>query len=161
MQENKPDIFDRIMMLPGLRLFNGFYTKNKMVLMYIFFGGLTTLISIVSFAILDVSCNLNEHVANVISWIFAVSFAYVTNRIWVFQSKSVGKNILKEIFSFFAGRLATIGIEEIILLVFVTWLNLNSVSIKIATQFVVLVLNYFISKIIVFKNKKEGYHEKK
>lgn len=155
MQKNKPDIFDRLMHLPGLRVFEPFYKKQKDVLLYIFFGGLTTLVSIGSFALMNTALHQNEHIANVVSWICAVTFAYVTNRIWVFQSEAKGKAIVGEVLSFFGGRLVTLGLEELMLLVFVTWMHLNGLFIKILAQFVVLVLNYFISKIVVFRKKKK------
>lgn len=150
-QQNKPDIFDKLMTLPGLRVLEGFYKKYKSVLLYIFFGGCTTVISIASFA-LFVGLGINELIANVLSWILAVLFAYITNRTWVFASKaSETKAICREIASFFGGRLLTLGIEEALLLVLVTWLRFDSLAVKIGAQIVVLVLNYVISKWIVFK----------
>lgn len=157
MDNEKLDIFDRIMLLPALRIFNGFYKRYKSVLLYVFFGGCTTLISIGTFVLFDSYCQMNELIANVLSWIFAVLFAYVTNRIWVFASNAKGKNIIKEMLSFFAGRLTTLGIEELILLVFVTLLSFNSIVVKVAGQVVVLLLNYFISKFMIFKHKGEDY----
>lgn len=150
------DIFDRMMSLPGLVRFEGIYTKYKSVLLYVFFGGLTTVISIGSFAVCNTSLKINELIANVISWVCAVAFAYVTNRIWVFQSAAKGKEILTEVVSFFSGRLITLCIEEAMLLVFVTILRFNSLIIKVSAQFVVLVLNYFISKLIVFRKNKRS-----
>lgn len=148
------DIFDRIMGLPGLRHFYGLYAKYKSVLLYIFFGGLTTVISIGSFALCNQWLMVNELIANVISWICAVSFAYVTNRVWVFRSSAKGaRQILSEALSFFSGRLVTLGIEEMMLLVFVTIARMNGMVIKVIAQFVVLVLNYFISKLVVFRSK--------
>ena len=153
-QQKKPDIFDRIMALPGLRLFEGFYKKYKMVLLYVFFGGRTTVISIASFA-LFLYLGLNELVANVLSWIFAVLFAYVTNRTWVFDSRAAGlRNVCREAAAFFGGRLLTLGMEELLLVVFVTWLRFDSMIVKIAAQIVVLVSNFVISKWLVFKNPK-------
>lgn len=153
----KKDIFDRIMTLPVLRLFNGFYVKNKAVLLYLFFGGLTTVISISSFILIDSVLGINEHIANLCSWILAVLFAYVTNRVWVFASRAKGRGIIAEMGAFFLGRAATLGIEEVILLVFVTVMELNSTWVKIAAQFIVLVANYVLSKFIVFRsgNKNE------
>lgn len=151
--ENK-DVFDRIMLLPGLRLFNGFYRRNKSVLLYIFFGGLTTLISIGSFVLFDSRLGMHTLIANVFSWICAVLFAYVTNRIWVFDSKATGRKVIGEMVSFFAGRLITLGLEEATLFVFVTVLAFNSTVIKVLAQLLVLVLNYLISKLLVFREKK-------
>lgn len=143
------------MLLPGLRLFNSFYKKHKDVLLYIFFGGLTTFVSVGVFAFANMWLQMNALIANIISWVCAVLFAYVTNRIWVFHSEATGKAVIAEAFSFFAGRLATLGIEEVLLFVCVTVMHLNSLYVKIVAQFVVLVLNYFISKIIVFREQKK------
>lgn len=152
--ENK-DIFDRIMLLPGLRLFNGFYRKNKSVLLYIFFGGLTTLISIGSFVLLDSWLGIHTLIANILSWVCAVLFAYVTNRVWVFASKATGMQIVREMISFFAGRLITLGLEEVLLFVFVAVLHFNSTVIKVLGQIIVLVLNYLISKLLVFRKRRK------
>jgi len=149
----KPDIFDRLMALPGLRLLEAPYKKHKEVLLYILFGGCTTVISIGSFVLFDTVLGINELVANVLSWILAVGFAYITNRIWVFSSEARGKEILREAFSFYSGRLLTLAMEEGFLLIFVTWLGLNSTLIKTAAQVAVLVGNYLISKFIIFRKK--------
>ena len=130
-----------------------FYQKHKSVILYIFFGGLTTVVSIGSFVVFDSLLHLDPLIANLLSWVCAVSFAYVTNRTWVFSSKATGAAVPKEIASFVAGRLFTLGLEEVMILVFVTWLNFNSTLIKFLAQFVVLVLNYVISKLFVFRNK--------
>ena len=144
--ENKGDIFDR--------LFGGIpaYRKYKEQLLYLFFGGLTTAISIGVFGFFTAVIPLGELVANVISWLAAVLFAFVTNRTWVFQSK--GKESFgKQMIFFYGGRVATLLVEEGILLVFVTWLGFPPMLIKIIAQAVVLVLNYLVSKLLVFRNK--------
>lgn len=156
MDKNQPDLFDRIMSLPGLRIFNRFYVKHKDVLLYIFFGGLTTVVSVGSFALANSLLHLDALIANVISWLCAVSFAYITNRTWVFHSKVRGRAVITEALSFYAGRLTTFGIEEALLFLFVTRMGLNSIYVKIVAQFVVLVLNYLISKIVVFRKKKKS-----
>ena len=152
--ENK-DVFDRIMSMPVLRNFYDLYAKYKSILLYIFFGGLTTVVSIGSFILFDDGLRMDPLGANVVSWICAVSFAYVTNRVWVFASKAKGTQILKEMSAFYAGRLLTLGMEEVLLLVFVTWLSFDSTLIKVLAQIVVLVLNYVISKLLVFSEKKK------
>ena len=91
----KKDIFDKIMALPGLNIFENIYYKYKEVLLYLFFGGLTTVISIGSYSYCDVALHMNPLVANIISWILAVLFAYVTNKIWVFNAERHG---VKEVF---------------------------------------------------------------
>ena len=153
--EKKKDIFDRIMSLPGLRKLYPFYSKYKSVLLYLFFGGLTTVVSVGSFIVFDSILGIHVLVSNLLSWVLAVAFAYVTNRIWVFDSKATGRQILVEAASFVGGRLLTLGIEEVILLVFVSILNFNSTLMKIIAQIVVLILNYVISKLFVFRKKTE------
>ncbi|NLZ45488.1 MAG: GtrA family protein [Clostridiales bacterium] len=150
----KKDIFDKIMSLPVLNILEGFYKKNKSVLLYLFFGALTTLLSIIVFYIFGTTLDLNEHIANVISWICAVTFAFVTNRIWVFNAPTkTMKDLLLQGRNFYGGRLLTLGIEEVILLLFITILGFNKNLVKIVAQFVILVLNYFISKLFVFRKK--------
>lgn len=152
MSEQK-DIFDRIMSLPGLRRFYGLYARYKEVLLYILFGGVSTVVSIGSFVLFEMVLDINELIANVISWILAVSTAYATNRTWVFCSKAKGREVWREMVSFFSGRVLTLVMEETILLVFVTWLSFPGGWVKVAAQIAVLVGNYFISKLIVFKKK--------
>ena len=145
------DIFDRIMELPGLRRFYKPYARHKELLLYVFFGGCATVVSIATFlAFVGV---MNELVANVLSWIITVGFAYLTNRTWVFCSKVKGKAVWKELLSFYSGRLLTFGMEEGILLVFVTLLGWNAAAVKVAAQVVVLAGNYVISKLFIFHKK--------
>ena len=126
--------------------------KNKEILLYLFFGGLTFLVSIISYAFLNIQIGWNALIANIGSWILAVSFAYVTNRVWVFDSNAeTTADFIKEITSFIGGRVATLVIEELILFIFITNLGMNSMLVKIVAQVIVIVLNYVISKLIVFK----------
>ena len=150
-KNDKLDIFDRIMGLPGFRHFQAPYKTHKSVLLYLFFGGLTTVISIGTFIAFDNYLGIDVLVANFLSWICAVSFAYVTNRVWVFSSCATGKAMLREMLSFVGGRVATLGFEELVLWVFVSLLDFNSTIVKILAQVGVLILNYVISKIFVFK----------
>ncbi len=156
MKQNDQDIFDRIMSLKIFAKLYPFYQKYKAVLLYIFFGGLTTVVSIGSFYICNTLFAINELLSNAVSWILAVLFAYVTNRIWVFNSNATGKAIVKEIFAFFSGRFTTFLVEEVILFIFITLLSFNGLVVKTAAQVFVLVSNYFISKILVFSEKKNG-----
>ena len=154
--QNKPDIFDRIMGLPPLQRLYPLYQKHKSVLLYIFFGGLTTVISIGSFILFDSVLKIEPLISNFFSWVLAVAFAYVTNRIWVFSSRSGGMGIVKEILSFFGGRALTLGFEELVLWLFVHLLHFNSTVIKIAGQLAVLILNYVISKLLVFRTNQSA-----
>lgn len=151
----KPDIFDRIMSLRLLRPLQPLYRKYKEQLLYLFFGGLTFLLSISVFYLLVNVLRMNELVANVIDWVICVVFAYVTNRTWVFQSAAAGaKGICREAASFGLGRLATLGLEELLLWAGIDLLDLNSLLVKIVAQAAVIIGNYVISKFLVFAGKK-------
>ena len=128
--------------------------KYREVLLYLVFGGLTTVVSLVSFWLCVYPLKLNVLVANVISWICAVTFAYFTTARWVFEARPETRGEkLRQFVSFYAGRLAILGVEELLLLVFVTWLGCNEMLIKLIAQVVVVILNYVISKLLVFRKK--------
>ena len=129
------------------------FDKHRELILYVFFGGLTTLVSVGSFILFDTLLGIHELVSNLLSWILAVGFAYVTNRKWVFCSKARGAAIWAEACSFYGGRLLTLGMEEVILLIFATWLSFHSTAIKVIAQVAVLVGNYIISKFLIFRKK--------
>jgi putative flippase GtrA len=129
--------------------------KYKEILLYLIFGGLTTVVSMLSFWLSYNVLGIHELIANVISWICAVTFAYFTNAKWVFESKAeTGRERMREAVSFYTGRLATLGVEELIMLVFATLLGFNGLAVKFVAQVVVVILNYVISKLFVFKKAK-------
>ena len=97
---------------------------------------------------------MNDLLANAVSWVICVLFQYITNRTWVFDGRVQGAaEFVKQISSFFGGRIFTLVVEEIIIAVFITWLGFNRIAVKLAAQFIVIVLNYVISKLFVFKKK--------
>ena len=150
------DIFDRLFACRLLMPFAPFWKRHREMLLYLFFGGVTTVVSIGSFWLFDGVLHWNEHIANTGSWLLAVLFAYVTNRLWVFQAPTKGlPAFLRQMFRFYSGRLATFATEELLVLVFITWLSFPALAVKIAAQIVVLVLNYIVSKLFVFKQKKD------
>lgn len=137
------------------------YHKNPEIWNYLIVGVLTTVVSLaikwgLLFTILDAKNGFQVQVAVVASWIGAVIFAYITNRIFVFKSKS--KNYLKEISSFVLGRVATLLMEMFIMWFFVTLLKLNSdtwvLIFTLVCQVLVTVFNYILSKLFVFKKEK-------
>ncbi|MEG0180797.1 MAG: GtrA family protein [Peptostreptococcaceae bacterium] len=133
-------------------LFN-LYGKYKEIILYLFFGLLTTVVSISSYYLCSEILQLHYLISNIISWIFAVIFAYVTNRIWVFESKSKGiQSVLKEIFTFINCRLLSGIIDMAVMILLVDIININDLYSKIFTQFIVVILNYLLSKLIIFKN---------
>jgi putative flippase GtrA len=136
--------------------------KYKSIILYIIFGGLTTVVDwYVSFTLYYLWGDAIEatpwliHGANVIAWVAAVAFAYVTNRIWVFESKRRGfVPIVGEIAAFAGGRVFTLLLQEVLMAIFFTWLGFNEYVVKIVAAVLVVILNYFISKIFVFRKKK-------
>ena len=152
----KKDIFDRMMSLPGLRIFEPFYKKFKEVLLYLLFGGLTTLISLVTYWYFC-RIGVDALISNVISWAVSVLFAYVTNSIWVFQARPRNmQERLSQIAGFYGGRVATLLMEEVILFIGIRLLKQNEMVMKIICQILVLVGNYIISKFLVFRKKDDS-----
>ena len=132
------------------------YIKNKEIINYLIIGGLTTLISLSTYFLLTISLldpnrAIELQIANILSWIISVAFAYITNRIFVFESKS--KNILAESTKFCLSRIGTLLIDVAIMFLFVTLLKFDDRIIKIITQVIVIALNYVFSKIFVFKKQ--------
>lgn len=124
------------------------------IVSYLIIGILTTVVSLVSYYlltiyILDPSKAIELQIANVLSWILSVTFAYFTNRKYVFRSKD--KNIVKESIKFYSARLLTLFMDMAIMFIFVSLLGINDKIIKLVSQVVVVVANYIISKFMVFK----------
>ena len=128
------------------------YIKYKEVILYLVFGILTTVVSISSYYICSEILNIHYLVSNIISWVLSVIFAYFTNRVWVFESKSKNiSDILKEMFTFVNCRLLSGVIDMATMFVLVGAMHINDMYAKIFTQFIVVILNYVLSKLIVFK----------
>lgn len=130
------------------------YHKYEEMLNYLIVGVLTTLVSLATYFLcvhtfLNANNNVELQIANVISWTISVLFAYITNRSFVFKSKS--KNYLKEISSFFTSRIATLLMDMGIMFLFVTMFHINDTIAKLISQVVVIVANYILSKLFVFK----------
>ena len=134
------------------------YKKYDEIIKYVIIGGITTLIGVGSkwlllFTVFNADDSFELQLSIIISWILAVSFAYVSNRVFVFNSKN--SNILKEVTSFVGSRIITLLLEMVLMWFFVTLLRMNSdmwvMVITVIVQILVLVLNYVFSKIFVFK----------
>lgn len=123
--------------------------KNKEIIMYLVFGVLTTVVNIVVYYIFSNLLHMNYLFSNAMAWFFSVLFAYVTNRKYVFDSKN--NQIIKEAISFFGSRLAT-GIMDMVLMWFLVNFNIvNDVVAKVVVNVIVVILNYILSKLVVFK----------
>ncbi len=127
---------------------------TKEVILYVVFGVLTTIVSLVTYYIcvgtfLNAENAIQLQIANIIAWIVSVAFAYITNRKFVFESTN--KNKLGEATKFVTSRIATLLMDMLIMFLGVTLLKLNDGIIKIISQVIVIVANYVFSKIFVFK----------
>ena len=134
------------------------YRRYREQLNYLIVGGLTTVVSLASYWIcvntfLDPENPLQLQTANIISWICAVSFAYFANRKYVFFSQE--RNRLKEAGKFFLSRLTTLGMEMAIMGLGVSVLGINDKIVKLVAQFIIIIANYILSKLLVFKKKEE------
>ena len=127
------------------------YNKYKEILFYLFFGGCTTLVNIITFMIL-INMDVNLYLSNLLAWIISVLFAFITNKLFVFNSR--GKSFihnLYELFMFFLCRVFSLFVDMGIIYLMIDLLNLNSLFSKITSNIVVIIINYFFSKILIFK----------
>lgn len=127
---------------------------NRETISYLVFGVLTTIVNLVSYKGSRL-LGLKYTTATVIAWILAVAFAYITNKLYVFESKSFDKTlILKEMSSFITSRLFS-GLCDFTFMVFaVEFIHMNDFYSKIITNVFVVVINYVLSKLFVFKTKQ-------
>lgn len=129
--------------------------KNKEVLLYLIFGGLTTFVNILTYALFTRVITLDEYVANVIAWIVSVLFAFVTNKLFVFESKDHSlKKVIKESLSFLAFRLLSLGFDMGSMYVMISMFHWNDLIAKVLSNIVVIILNYVFSKLFVFRKDK-------
>ena len=132
--------------------------KHREISAYVICGGATTLVSLVTYYlfaefIFNVNNAFELQVTNVLSWIISVAFAFVTNRIFVFQSKASPK---KEFFKFYIARIGTLLIDMLLMYLFVTLASFDDMVVKTIVQIVVIVLNYVFGKMLVFKGEKQN-----
>lgn len=130
------------------------YKKNKEVINYIMVGILTTLVSLAVYyalvlTILNPEDALLLQVANVISWIASVTFAYFANRKFVFESKN--EHIVLEAMKFYLSRLGTLLLDMTIMYIGVSLLFYNDKFVRIVVQIIVIIVNYIFSKLFVFQ----------
>lgn len=135
-----------------------YYSKYKEIVNYVIVGGMTTLVSLGSYYLMVITAfdpqnAIQLQAANIISWVAAVTFAYFTNRVFVFDSKN--KNKVLEAASFVATRLMSLLLDMFFMFLFVTVIMINDKLAKIMVQFVVMLTNYLLSKFFVFRKRKE------
>ena len=123
---------------------------DRELVLYVVFGAFTFLVNIVTYFLFESVMGINYLVSNILAWFFSVLFAYITNRTWVFESKS--PKILKEMSLFFGGRIFSGVVDTVLMYLFIDVLVLGNTFSKIVVQIIVIVLNYVFSKLIVFKD---------
>ncbi len=135
-------------------MFKSIYKKlfNREVILYLIFGVLTTLVDTIVFYISNYTLNIHYVISTCIAWVFAVLFAYVTNKLFVFSAIKNKNNIFKEIFYFFSLRLASLLLSIFFMVIMVDIMNMNEFLSKILVNVFVVIANYFFSKIFIFKS---------
>lgn len=124
---------------------------------YLFIGGCTTLVNLIAFAVFCDVLDMNVTLGNVLSIILAILFAYVSNKIFVFSSKTEGlKEMFSELCRFVGGRLSTMAIEVGGVYLIYNMMGYPKMAAKLITQVLVIIGNYFISKFFVFRNRDGG-----
>lgn len=132
---------------------------NKETISYLVFGVLTTLINIVVFKLAERELLLFIEdkpaalTANIIAWVLSVAFAFITNKLFVFESKSMNfRLVLKELYSFVIARLLSLAFDEGFM--YVAIMFMDSLIAKIISNVFVVIINYVLSKFFIFKKKQ-------
>ena len=132
------------------------YRKHQEGMRYLIFGVLSTVVNIVSYALLYYLFHISNAVSNILAWIIAATFAYITNKLYVFDSKvNNKKELLKEIVYFYGCRLFTLAIDEGIMILAVDRFKWNGILMKIVANIIVIILNFIFSKILIFRKQEK------
>lgn len=135
------------------------FIKYQEIIVYVIFGVLTTAVNLAVYFILKYA-GVYYLISNIAAWVAGVLFAYVTNRKYVFYSKITGvREIIREMALFFAGRLFSGATDMILMYTCVDLLKFDDGISKIVINVIVIVINYLVSKLIVFKDRQKGKKE--
>lgn len=147
------------------------FVKYKELITYVIFGALTTAVNFVTFWLMNLVLGERLYLLNnIIAWVISVAFAYVTNKLWVFESKNWNVKVIgKEIPEFVGARLFSLALEEGGLLLFMNVLHFGKFAFtllgfnitgtliaKVILAVIVVIINYIFSKLVIFKNKKDS-----
>lgn len=146
----------------GLKSLVSWYRKHQEGMRYLVFGALTTIVNIVTYSIFSAiilkaipSESLRVNISEIIAFIVGVIFAYITNKLYVFNSETKGiKDLAREITSFFSCRIFT-EVISILMMNAAVWLHINDILMKVISNIVVIILNFVFSKILIFKKDKK------
>lgn len=132
------------------------FKKYKSFIAYAFFGVCTTLVNLLSYKLFYFVIGIKNVPATILAWLFAVLFAFITNKLWVFDSKSfTPKVFLRELTMFFIFRIATGVLDVAIMWFTVDKMKWNAMVWKLISNILVIVLNYVASKLVIFIKKEK------
>ena len=139
-----------------------FYYKHESVMLYLIVGAMTTVISLIA-QYIPAFFGLPTAVNTTISWICAVTFAFFTNKVWVFKDEAREmSDWIKQAFAFYGARLVTYFAELGFMLLTVDVLDQNEYIMKLIAQIFIIIVNYFFSKLVIFRKKPDpGSQEEK
>ena len=140
-----------------MKVLKSLFLKYKELILYVFFGGLTTLVNWASYWLLADVFHVPYLWATAIAQVLSILFAYVTNRIWVFESKAKGFSaVFWEMVRFFGCRAASFVLDLLCMRIGVGGLHVNDMVMKLLSNVIVVIVNYVFSKLIVFRKPKQG-----
>lgn len=141
----------------NIETIKGLYFEYKEVINYLVFGVLAMFINFISYFIFARLIKIDEVVSSGLSWFCSVLFAYITNKLFVFDSKTENKKeLIKELISFFLARVASGILCDVgTFALMVKVLNINDIISKVVTQVMVVIVNYIFSKFIIFRKKSK------
>lgn len=132
-----------------------FYYKHESVMLYLIVGAMTTAVSLIT-QYIPLLMGFPTEVNTTVSWICAVTFAFFTNKVWVFKNESKTKSDwIKQAAAFYGGRLTTYFLELAFMSFTVRVLMQNEYLMKLIAQVFILIINYLFSKLVVFAKKRE------
>ncbi len=133
-----------------------FWNRYREYILYMAFGAGTTAVDLGIYYPLLNLCHVNYQAAQVAAWIGAVIFAYVTNRLWVFESHAHGVHaVFDEAFRFASGRLFSLGVQLLLMYILVDVYGGNENIVRLPVLVLVVIINYVVSKALVFRKGKE------
>lgn len=135
----------------------GLYLEYKEIINYLVFGVLSTLVNFISYFLFAKVLKIEEVTSSMLSWFCAVLFAYITNKIFVFESKTnTIRELLKEMLSFFLARILSGALCDIgTFALMVKILRINDMVAKLVTQVMVVIVNYVLSRWVIFRDKQK------
>ena len=133
---------------------------NKETITYLIFGVLTTLVNYIVYYLLYKFTAIDALAYNIIAWVAAVIFAFFTNKLFVFESKSFKPNIVfRELLTFVSARVLSLLLEEAFLALTVKVMEIHELLAKLIIAVIVVIVNYFASKLFIFKKGKGDSNE--